>query len=304
MTSILTDSYYEKLNFITNERIIPISLDSVINYFLNELSIDELREKNKSRRLFNTKVIQKIQTIRQTELIKLYKYLNIIIDSYTGQFLHIHININLSDEVLDNLITLFAWNISFDSLYDSILIEKEVEILKKKIEQDIVIPSSNNGHDINKLLKEKNGIKQRLKFLYYLKNSLPISSDKNILLNLNNGKQENVYLTDYNILPQALNSYLNFGDNMQTIYDNKISILSKIDKIINLFPILRGQNVWLQDYIKESVDLWNNDADINFNKIVTITAEEKPLDNLLNMQRDNKFQANEIYTIFPFELQN
>ena len=230
--------------------------------------------------------------------------MNIIIDSYTGQFLHIHININLSDEVLDNLITLFAWNISFDSLYDSILIEKEVEILKKKIEQDIVIPSSNNGHDINKLLKEKNGIKQRLKFLDYLKNSLPISSDKNILLNLNNGKQENVYLTDYNILPQALNSYLNFGDNMQTIYDNKISILSKIDKIINLFPILRGQNVWLQDYIKESVDLWNNDADINFNKIVTITAEEKPLDNLLNMQRDNKFQANEIYTIFPFELQN
>ena len=34
MTSILTDSYYEKLNFITNERIIPISLDSVINYYL------------------------------------------------------------------------------------------------------------------------------------------------------------------------------------------------------------------------------------------------------------------------------
>ena len=40
----------------------------------------------------------------------------------------------------------------------------------------------------------------------------------------------------------------------------------------------------------------------NFKKVVTITSGEKTLEALLEMQKQNKFQADEIYTLFPFEL--
>jgi hypothetical protein len=103
-------------------------------------------------------------------------------------------------------------------------------------------------------------------------------------------------------LPKALNSYINFGESLQSLYDKNNAILSRVDTIINLFPAITGSNIWYHDFITESIKQWNRLGEFNFKKVITITVGEKTPESLLDMQKQNKFQAAEIYTIFPFEI--
>jgi hypothetical protein len=95
---------------------------------------------------------------------------------------------------------------------------------------------------------------------------------------------------------------VNFGDSLQDIYEKNNSILQNISTIISLFPAERGRNIWHSDYISENINAWNQLSEFNFNKVITITSGEKTPEGLLEMQKQKKFQSEEIYTIFSFEL--
>ncbi len=73
--------------------------------------------------------------------------------------------------------------------------------------------------------------------------------------------------------------------------------VERLSMIINLFPSITGKNIWYKDFMSDEISRYNN-----FKKIITITSGEKTPEALLEMQKQNKFQAEEIYTIFSFEL--
>ena len=73
--------------------------------------------------------------------------------------------------------------------------------------------------------------------------------------------------------------------------------VERLSLIINLFPSITGKNIWYKDFMSDEINRYNN-----FKKIITITFGEKTPEELLEMQKQKKFQAEEIYTIFSFEL--
>ena len=91
---------------------------------------------------------------------------------------------------------------------------------------------------------------------------------------------------------------MNFGDTLRYTFkklgEDKVLRLSTI---VNLFPSITGQNIWYKDFIRDEISRYNN-----FKKVITITSGEKTPEALLEMQKQNKFQADEIYTLFSFEL--
>jgi hypothetical protein len=141
-------------------------------------------------------------------------------------------------------------------------------------------------------------MKHRLNFIAYI-NSLPETTVNNgLLLNLNTSAGNCVNLSEFSEFPDSLTSFVNFGDTLRNTFkkmgEDKVLRLSTI---VNLFPSITGKNIWYKDFIRDEISRYNN-----FKKVITITSGEKTPEALLEMQKHNKFQADEIYTIFSFEL--
>lgn len=303
MTRIITDNYFEKLNKLINGGEDSPKLYSLVDFFVKEIQLDYDRRANRNQKIFKELDLLKILEIKDSiDLKKLYNYIILIINTFNGRYLHIHINYDLNEDFINNLTTLFAWDVLVKSSYSNETLDKQIEILKIETTRDIIFPSDNLGHKTNQIYRKRNGLKHRLKFIEKIKCLTQYNLNFGVLLNLNKSAEYCVNISDYSDFPNSLNSFVNFGENLQGIYEKNESILQNINTIISLFPIERGSNIWYSDFISENINAWNQFSEFNFNKVIIITSGEKTAEGLLEMQKQKKFQSEEIYTIFSFEL--
>lgn len=299
MSRIITDNYFDKLNTLIKGFEQSTNLSSLVNFFIEEVQKDQNRKGSRNQNVFSANNLAKLIEIKGSEeLRRIFAYTNIIFKSFKGKYLHIHINANLSENLIENLITLFAWEGIVGCSYCKDLLLNETNYLNKKISANLILPSNNNQHIINQIYRERFGIKHRLKFIAQI-NGLPENTANNgLLLNINTSAGKCVNLSEFSEFPESLNSYINFGDTLRNTFkklgEDKVLRLSTI---VNLFPSMTGQNIWYKDFIRDEISRYNN-----FQKVITITSGEKTLEALLEMQKQNKFQADEIYTLFSFEL--
>lgn len=299
MSKIITTSYLEKLNEIIDEFDSSPKLDLLVDFFIEEVEKDINRKGNRNQKIFSSNSLEKLNKIKNIEeLKKIFTYINIIINTFSNQYLHIHINADLSENIQDNLITLFTWRALAESLYDNVLIENEIQTLKTETSRDLIMPTDNNGHITNQILKRRHGLKHKLRFFEKIKSRINDNASSGMLININTSAFGFINLSEFTEFPESLNSYINFGDTIRNTFkklgEDKVLSLSKI---VNLFPTITGQNIWYKDFIREEISRYNN-----FKKVITITSGERTVEALLEMQKQNKFQADEIYTIFSFEL--
>ncbi len=303
MSRIITNNYIEKLNGLINEFESSPKLCSLIDFFLEEIQRDQNRKGNRNQKIFSSKDLDKLNELKNSDKLKrFFAYINIIIQTFPGKFLHIHINTDLLETIYENLITLFIWKALVDSTFDSDYIDNEIIALNIETKRDLNMPYDNNRHSTNQIFRKRHGLKHRLKFIENINSRTNNTSNSGLLLNLNSNAYCHVKLSDFSEFPFPLNTYLNFGNSLQNIYNSNKTVLQTIRTIINLFPAERGHNVWYQDFIKQNIDAWNQLPEFNFEKVITITSGYKTNEALLEMQRQNKFQAHEVYTIFSFEL--
>lgn len=299
MSRIITDNYFDKINALIEEYEQSTNLSSLMNFFIEEVQKDQKRQGGRNQKVFSANNLLKLIEIRDSEeLRRIFAYISIISKSFTGQYLHIHINADLSDNLVDNLITLSAWEGIIGCSFCKDLLLSETNYLNKKIGPYVKLPSDNNLHIINQIYREIFGMKHRLKFIAKI-NSLTESSVTNgLLINVNTSAGSCVNLSEFSEFPESLNCCVNFGDNLRNTFkklgEDKVLRLSKV---LNLFPSITGQNIWYKDFIRDEISRYNN-----FKKVITITSGGKTPEALLEMQKQNKFQADEIYTIFSFEL--
>jgi hypothetical protein len=299
MSRIVTDKYLNKLNTLIEEFGHSPKLSSLVDFFISEVQKDLNRKGSKNQKIFSSNNFLRFNEINDfKELRKMIAYLNLILKSFTGKYLHIHINADLSENQLDNLITLFAWDGIVAGSYDKDLLLKESNNLRKTTESNLTFPADNNKHIINKIYRERFGLKHRLKLISYFIDLEENHVNNGFLLNLNTSARNCVNLSEFSEFPESFNFYMNFGESSRNIFvklgENKVSRLSTI---INLFPSVTGQNIWYKDFIRDEISRY-----LNFKKVITITAGERTSELLLEMQKQNKFQAEEIYTLFIFEL--
>lgn len=302
MSRIITENYSYRLNSLINEFEFSPNSSSLIDFFLEEVQKDQNRKGSKNQKVFSANDLVRILEIKDSiELKRIFAYLNTIVKTFNGQYLHIHLNADLSEKLINNLITLAVWDALSEGLYDDSILDEQINSLKMITARPIEAPN-NNGHSLNQIYRERYGLKHKLKFIEEIKN-INFSAKKNgILLNLNKSNDCCVNLSEFSIFPESLNTYINLGESLQCIYDKNNTALQNITTILNLFPAERGQNIWSNSFISENINAWNQFPEYNFSKVITITSGEKTAENLLEMKKQNKFQAEEMYTIFSFEL--
>jgi hypothetical protein len=302
MNRIISHSYIDKLNKLIGEFEISKNLSSLLDFFIAEIQNDQSANVNRNQKVFSLNELQKLIEIEDSEkLERLFTYLKIIIKNFTGKFLHIHINSEISEKEIDNLISLFTWEKLVSGNYDELLLNNEIEVLNSKIIREINL-ADGNGHHENRLRREKKGMRHKVRLIKQILQFNNSEGGNGVLLNINTSAVNCVNLSDFSEFPESLNTYVNFGNSLQSIYDRNNIILQNIDTIISLFPAERGQNIWYSSFTSEQINAWNQLPGYNFGKVITITAGEKTPEALLEMQKQKKFQAEEIYTIFSFEL--
>lgn len=303
MSRIITNNYIEKLNETINGFENSPSLCSLVDFFLDEVQKDQNRKVNRTQKIFSSIDIEKLNKIKESEeLNKIYAYINIIINAFQGQYLHIHLNVDLTENNLDNLISLFTWEALAGCSYDEDHLDKQISLLNIETNRNLMLPTDNNGHAINQIYRKRYGQKHKLKFIEKIKRLASNTQKNGVLLNLNASASSCVYLSDFSEFPESMNTYVNFGESLQDIYDNNNAILQNISTILSLFPAERGTNIWYSNFISENINAWNQLPGFNFGKVITITSGEKTPEALLEMHKQKKFQAEEIFTIFSFEL--
>jgi hypothetical protein len=303
MSKIVSDNYINKLNSTLERFDFSDNLKSLINFFNEQIKIDQSRKGSKNQKVFSSKDFNFLQQFQQSSKIKrIIAYFNNIINSFDGNYLQIHLNIDLDDSVLNQIIFLFTWDAILNSSLDEDKIKIDIKNLDSEIQRDLILPSDNNKHRVNQLLRDVKGKKYRKKFLQNVLKLTCSQNENSWLINVNRGFSTSINISEYSEFPITLSSYINFGETLQNLYDNDNTILTRVDTIINLFPTITGSNIWYHDYIAESIKEWNRLEEFNFKKVITITSGEKTPENLLDMQKQKKFQADEIYTIFPFEI--
>jgi len=301
MNRIITENYIDKLNDITRKFEPSYKILNLLDFFIDEVNKDQKRSGNRNQKIFSSRDLKNLIQIKKSkELNRLFAYLNIIIQTFSGENLHIHINSDLSDETQNNLMILFSWQTLLDSFYEENTLENEISRLENETNRDLIIPSDNNGHSTNQIYRKRYGLKHRLKFIKEIKKNM--NSKGGTLLNLNSSADCIVNLSEFSDFPPSNYGLVNFGSNIQSIYDENKLILQNISTIISLFPSERGRNIWFADFLPESINSWNQFPEYNFNKLITITSGEKNSKSLLEMQKQKKFQSEEIYTVFSFEL--
>jgi hypothetical protein len=299
MSKIITDDYINKLIELIEEFEQSTNLTSLVNFFEEEVQKDQNRKGSRNQKVFSANNLVKLREIKDSvELRRIFVYTNIIFKAFTGQYLHIHINADLSENLVKNLITLFVWEASVNCSYDKDFLDNEINFLKTESKRDLIMPNDNNGHVTNQIFRKRHGIKHKLKFIEQIK-SLPDKITNNgLLLNLNTSTNSYVNLSEYSICPVSLNKFVNFGNSRKDIFKEMgREKVERLSMIINLFPSITGNNIWYKDFMSDEINRYSN-----FKKVITITSGEKSPEALLEMQKQNKFQAEEIYTIFSFEL--
>jgi hypothetical protein len=299
MSRIITSNYIETLNKVINEFERSPELKLLVEFFTEEVEKDQIRTSNRNQRIFSSNNLEKLNEIKNSkELKRIHTYINIIINAFSNRYLHIHLNIDLSDNVLDNLITLFTWGSLVESLCDNQHLEDEIKSLKTETSRAIIIPNENNGHATNQIFRRRHGQRHRLRFIDKIKSQINNNASSGILINVNTGAIDCVDLSDFSKFPETLNSHVNFGDSLRNTFkklgEDKVL---RISTIVNLFPSITGQNIWYKDFIRDEISRYDN-----FKKVITITSGEKTPEALFEMNKMNKFQADEIYTLFSFEL--
>ena len=296
MSRIITNNYIEKLNNLINEFDYPPNLSSWVDFFLEEVKKDQNRKGNKN--IFPTKDLQKVnELIDSDDLKRIFAYISNIGKEFKGQYLHIHLNVDLSEKLIDNFITLTGWDALSKGLYDNGILDAQINSLKIKIARPIE-PLNNNGHLINQVYRERYGLQHKLKFIQKIKSLPDKTANNGLLLNLNTSANSHVNLSEFSLCPESLNTFVNFGNSRKDVFKEMgREKVERISIIINLFPSITGKNIWYKDFMCDEIKRYNN-----FKKIITITSGEKTPEALLEMQKQNKFQAEEIYTIFSFEL--
>jgi hypothetical protein len=276
---------------------------SFINFCIEEINKDQSRKGNRNQKLFSSNDAQKLQDIKKSKILKrIFAYINILLKVFPGKYFHIHINVDLSENISDNLVTLFSWNTLINSEFDKNILNTELKKLNLETKKDIIIPFDNNARTKNQKFKERYGLNHKLKFLTTIKNTNNHHPSGGLLLNINAGSTNCVNLSEFSSFPESIDSYINFGSSLQDIYENNDNILKNISTIINLFPAERGRNIWYHDFLAENINNWNQFPEFNFKKVITITSGYKTPEALLEMQKQNKFQTEETYTLFSFEL--
>jgi hypothetical protein len=302
MSRIVNKSYFDKLHSTLDAFDFSDNLKSFIDFLIEQVEKDLSRKGSRNQKLFSEKDLNFLQQLRESSGLKKYlSYLYKLINSFDGKYLQIHINIDLDDAVSNQIIYFITWDALINSSFDQSSITKEIGALEAEINRPLLMPSNNNRHLTNQIFREAKGKKYRNTFLQKLL-KLTNQNGYGWLINVNKGASASLNISKYSELPNANNSYLNFGDPLQVIYDYNSEILSRVDKIINLFPAITGANIWYQGFIAESIDEWNRLGEFNFKKVITITTGQKSPEALFDMQKLNKFQAEEIYIIHSFEL--
>jgi hypothetical protein len=299
MSRIITNNYILKLNELINEFESSPNLNSFVDFFKEEILKDQNRKGNSKHKIFSSNDVEKINELKNADKLKrIYAYINIIINAFPGQYLHIHINSDFSEKILDNLITLFTWKALVESSYEKNHLDNEIEALNIETRSVLVMPNDNNGHATNQIFRRRYGLKHKLRIVEKIKSQTNDTSNCGMLININKSAFGCVNLSDFSEFPESLNSYVNFGDTLRNTFKKlgEENVL-RLSIILNLFPSITGQNIWYKDFIRDEISRYNN-----FKKVITITSGEKTPEALLEMQKQNKFQADEIYTLFPFEL--
>ncbi len=299
MSRIITNNYILKLNELINEFESSPNLNSFVDFFKEEILKDQNRKGNRKHKIFSSNDVEKINELKNDDKLKrIYAYINIIINAFPGQYLHIHINSDFSEKIFDNLITLFTWKALAESSCEKNLLDNEIEALNKETSSVLVMPNDNNGHATNQIFRRRYGLKHKLRILEKIKSQTNETSNCGMLININKSAFGCVNLSDFSEFPESLNSYVNFGDTLRNTFVKlgEENVL-RLSIILNLFPSITGQSIWYKDFIRDEISRYNN-----FKKVITITSGEKTPEALLEMQKQNKFQADEIYTLFPFEL--
>src|SRR5690554_5375617 len=104
MSRIITDKYNEKLNTLIDEFETSANLRSLVDFMVEEVQKDQNRKVNRNQKVFSPKDIAKLNEIKDSEeLNRIFAYINLIIKAFSEQYLHIHINADLSETLIDNL---------------------------------------------------------------------------------------------------------------------------------------------------------------------------------------------------------
>jgi hypothetical protein len=298
MSKILTDQYIDKLNRLINEFEQSPHLTYLLDFFLNNVEKDQKQNVNRNQKIFSLNEFEKLKEIsRSSELKRIFAYIKIIIKTFEKKNLQIHINVDLPEKLIENIIALFAWDVYVHAKYDNGLLEKEIYSLNMKTSRELNL-LDDNGHSENKLRRERKGWRHRLKLIEQIKSFSDYVSKNDILLNLNTSAESCVYLSEFSVCPESMNTFVNFGNSRKNIFKEMgQEKVERLSMIINLFPSTTGKNIWYKDFMSDEINRYNN-----FKKIITITFGEKTPEALLEMQKQKKFQAEEIYTIFSFEL--
>lgn len=303
MSRIITINYINKLNLLIKDYELSQSFYSLLDFFVKEIQTDQERKTNRNQKIFTKSELLKIVEIKESiDLKRLFGYINLILKTFKGQYLHIHINSELSESIVNNLTTLFAWEALVECSYDEVNLDFQLSKLKTETKRDLIMPSDSNGHETNQIFRKRYGLKHRLKFIEKIKSLSKSNTNNGLLINLNSSARDCVNFSEFSVFPDSFNTYVNFGESLQDIYQNNNSILQNIRTIINLFPAERGRNIWHNDFVSENINDWNQLSEFNFGKVITITSGEKTPEALSEMQKQKKFQSEEIYTIFSFEL--
>lgn len=294
MSKIITIDYYNKLGVILGAKKMP---NSIIDFFLKEIEHDQ-EKRVKRKQVFSRKALENVRNFCALE--NLYPYLHIVVNAFQKHYLHLHINQDLTPDIKNNIITVFAWDLLMNASYDTSSLKHEIMELEQEIKPPINL--GEGGGDENSLYKKRYGKKHRLKLLKKTDLINSESINKGTLLNLNNGMRSSVDFSEFSTFPPSLNTYINFGETLQDVYTKNNLVLEKIHTVINLFPAERGRSIWYYDFLMENIEKWNQLPNYAFDKVITITCGRKTADDLIRMQRENKFQSQETYIVFPFEL--
>lgn len=305
MSTIFSAKYLEKLRILIEEFEISENLTAILNFFFIEIEKDISKKVSNKMKVFKSKKIGFISEInRSNELKNIYKYLKIIIRNFIQLEdelnLVIHINSDLKENMIDNLISLFTWDIIINSKIDQNLLDNDINQLEKIIQKEIHA----NKNNIDFEYRKRYGQQHRIRLLKKLKECTSKDRDdyyNGILININKSNEDLINLSEFSNFPQMSSNYINLGKSLQDIHNEKIINLININTIINIFPAMRGQSIWINDFSSENIKSWNELPDYNFNKLITITTGLKTYD-ALSQQKNDFYKNVELFVIFENEI--
>lgn len=296
MNRIISQKYLDRLKDLRSKFSLSPNLSCLLDFFESEV----LKDQGKGgRKIFKENSLLRVNGIKSSVKLKdIYSYIEIIASSFNGRFLHIHLNEDLTDDIRDNLITLLVWKAFSCADYKTETLQEELENLIKKNKQEINLPATTSKNLINPIFKQRSGDKHREKTIEMILNLKGVFKEDGVLINLNKTAENCVFLSEFSSFPEPLNLFLNLGNSGREVFGEMgIEKTGRLSVVLNLFPSFTGKNIWYKDFIRDEITRYTN-----FKKVITITSGEKSAMELYEMQRQNKFQSEEIYTIFSFEI--